>query len=159
MKPRLVQLRPMSDEEFSHFLDTAPAAYARDKVLAGNWPTRGAQERARAEFFELLPLGLQTPDQFLYRAIDETGEPCGHVWICVQREGRVRTAYLYDIGIDKTQRRKGLGAATLQAAEAAAAGLGAQQLGLHVFWHNALARRLYEKAGYLPTNLNMMKVL
>jgi RimJ/RimL family protein N-acetyltransferase len=37
--------------------------------------------------------------------------------------------------------------------------LGLDRIGLHVFGHNSAARPLYEKLGYVPTNINMVKHL
>ena len=37
--------------------------------------------------------------------------------------------------------------------------LGDSSIGLHVFGHNAPARRLYEKLGYSETHINMVKRL
>ncbi len=37
--------------------------------------------------------------------------------------------------------------------------LGMNKIGLHVFGHNKVARRLYEQLGYEITNINMVKVI
>jgi ribosomal protein S18 acetylase RimI-like enzyme len=34
---------------------------------------------------------------------------------------------------------------------------GVEKIGLHVFGHNAAARALYQKVGYIETNVNMSK--
>lgn len=37
--------------------------------------------------------------------------------------------------------------------------IGLKSIRLHVFGHNKIARRLYEKLGYIETNIKMKKVL
>ena len=47
----------------------------------------------------------------------------------------------------------------LQAVESTAAAAGATSIGLNVFANNKEAQALYQKLGYVPTNLNMYKSL
>jgi hypothetical protein len=59
-------------------------------------------------------------------------------------------AFLYDIELAPATRGRGLGRATMLAAEDAARELGADRIRLNVFGHNTAARRLYESLGYRP---------
>lgn len=68
----------------------------------------------------------------------------GHLWLAVHD----RVGYLYDIEVLPDARGRGLGRASMRAAEDAARDLGADLLRLNVFGHNAVARGLYERLGY-----------
>jgi hypothetical protein len=60
-----------------------------------------------------------------------------------------REAYLFDIELVPEARGRGLGRATMLAAEQTARSLGATRMGLNVFGHNTVAARLYDSLGYL----------
>jgi ribosomal protein S18 acetylase RimI-like enzyme len=157
----MVELDRMTDAEFEVFVERAVPAYAVSKVRAGNWNADDALQRAAGEFQALLPLGLGTADHHLYtvrEAIGSAGRVVGSLWLA-EVPGARRTAYVYDIFIDEAFRGRGLGEATMGAAEAESLRLGVDELKLHVFADNTQARALYEKLGYQVTNLNLSKRL
>jgi ribosomal protein S18 acetylase RimI-like enzyme len=155
----MVELVPMSTDEFREYLEEAIRGYAEEKVAAGNWTAEEAHQRSAHEFAELLPQGINTPNQHLFTVVDAARNRVGFIWLAVQDHGGRKRSFIYDLAIHPPFRRRGYGAATLQAIEATARGLGASEIGLHVFAHNTAARALYEKAGYEVTNLNMRKEL
>jgi len=152
-------LAPMSDEQFSAFVDVSVADYAADKVSSGQWAEDQALELSRRNFDELLPQGLQTPENYFFSVLDEHATSVGTLWIGVKEFAGKRAAYIYDIWISPDFRRLGHGTRALLAAEDEARKLGFTGIGLHVFGHNGAARTLYEALGYRATNINMFKTL
>lgn len=152
----MVRLIPMTDAQFQEFLAVSVPDYAAEMVVAGNWPAQGAEERARAEFRELLAHGLNTPNNYLWRIVDErSGEAVGHLWLCVREEGR--RGFVYDVEVYERFRRRGYGRQAFLAMEEIARDLGLIAIGLHVFAHNAPARALYQDLGFTERGIMMAK--
>lgn len=156
----VVRLRPMTEQEFQHWEEASIRSYAAEHVKTGRWSEEESIERARKQFEELLPDGLATEGQHLY-SIEETArsETIGMIWVGIQAHGEGRQAFIYDLLIDGTFRRRGYGTEALRALELTVAELGANTIRLHVFGHNHAARALYETAGYVTTNIHMQKIL
>ncbi len=156
----MVRLSPLTEPSFAAWWrDTIPA-YAEDKVMAGNWLPEVALERAEAEFKRFLPQGLATPDQHFFGVVDDaTGAEVGIVWFSVGDWGGRNAAFILDFAIYERFRRHGYGLQALSALEDVVRAMGMDTLALHVFGHNHAARRLYEKAGFEVTNINMAKRL
>ena len=83
----------------------------------------------------------------------------GTLWWGVQKQGAGQVAWIYDIVLDPSQRGKGLGRQTMEWAMRDAKAKGFSRLGLHVFGHNKVARKLYESLGFEVGNLVMYKGL
>jgi len=156
----VVRLRPMTEQEFQRWQEASIRSYAAEHVRTGRWSEEEAIERARKQFEEILPNGLATEGQHLY-SIEETArsETIGIIWVGVQDQGEGVQAFIYDLLIDEPFRHRGYGTEALCALELIVAELGANTIRLHVFGHNHAARALYEKAGYITTNIHMQKVL
>ena len=153
-------LAPMRPEVFADYVESSVAGYAEENVAAGRWPQDGALERSAAEFRELLPRGLATPDNHVFeiKASDD-GPTVGFIWFATEdRHGR-RGAYVYDVVVDAAHRRQGHARRAFLALEPIVAGLGLNSIGLHVFGHNTGAQALYAELGYVVTGLNMLKTL
>ena len=73
-----------------------------------------------------------------------TGEEHGHV---------------SDLVVASTAEHRGVGKALMAAAEEWARGLGFRLLSLNVFTENHGARKLYDRLGYQPDTMKMVKVL
>lgn len=156
----MVRLEPMTRGDLEGFLDTLDRGYAEEHARAGTWSREQALERARAETAELLPNGVDTPDQYLRVVLDEvSGERVGEVWYALRDEGGIKQLWIFWIGIDPAHRRKGYAAQVLSGLEAEARRLGVAHLALHVFGQNTGAIALYQKSGYVATNLVMRKTL
>lgn len=150
----------MTDEELRAYLDSAVQDYAQEHVRAGNWSASEAQERAEKEFQQLLPNGVATKNQYLF-AIEDTAEvnKVGMLWFAVS-EGRPHPmAFIYDFVISEPFRRKGYAMQALLVLEDKVKGMGIDTISLHVFAHNQAARALYEKMGYVTTDIQMSKTL
>lgn len=150
-------VRPMTAAEFGPFQTQLIEEYAADNVRAGHWPARGAAARAAREVEELLPDGLETADVLLLCAEGADEGVVGRIWITLVRPGG--GAWIHDIVVVPQERGKGYGRALLRAAEDETARRGIDYLGLNVFGDNAVARALYESAGYVTTSLQMRKRL
>jgi ribosomal protein S18 acetylase RimI-like enzyme len=155
-----VTLTPISDETYRLWLADAVKDYADDKIAAGTWAADRALELSQQEFNHLLPHGPATANSFIYgiRA-DGKNQDIGVVWISIVEWGGVHMAFIYDIIVFEPFRRQGFGRAALIALEDKVRRLGVDQIGLHVFGHNRAARELYEKVGYMITDINMVKKL
>jgi len=155
----MATLVPMTDADFDAYMAAAIPSYAADKVSSGQWAEDESLEHARMAFWELLPLGRETPDNYLFNVLDDQAKPVGTLWLAATEQARQRVAYVYDLRIRPENRRQGHATRALAAAEAEARRLGLSGIGLHVFGHNGAGRELYEKLGYRPTNISLFKSL
>jgi GNAT superfamily N-acetyltransferase len=152
----LVSLEPMDEATFEAWRAASIRDYAQDKIDAGTWLADDAVARAEAAFSELLPDGRVTEGQEI-RSIVSDGEPVGFAWFAAEERPFGRVVFVYDIGVDPAQRRKGHAQAALMAIEAYARNHGCVGVQLHVFGGNLGARRLYLQAGYVETDVTMLK--
>jgi GNAT superfamily N-acetyltransferase len=155
----MVELVPMTEEEFQRYLETAVASYAEAHLKSGDCDADEALTLAQADYASLLPLGLATPDHHLFSIHAEGRGRIGLVWFAMrERRGR-KSAFIYDLLVDDAHRGKGYGAQTLQAVERAAAAMGAARISLNVMGWNHAARSLYEKQGFSVTGMGMTKLI
>ncbi len=153
-----ITLTPMTDADYDVYLPYSVGEYAKDHVAAGDWTPEEALERSAREFAQLLPDGVRTAGNWLYMLVNEAGEKVGYIWYAAHpRRGEI--AFIYDFEVYESFRRRGYGAAALEALAAEAQGRGFKSLQLHVFGHNAPARRLYAKLGFAETHVTMEKTL
>jgi len=154
----MVSLVPMTEDEFAAYLEKTIPKYAAEKVRAGYWPENEALERSRDDHQNLLPQGVNTENNYLFRIqIDETGEKIGILWM--KHEAPRKHGFVYDISLDESQHGKGYGKKAMLALEEYAKGLGLESIGLHVFSHNTTAMKLYASLGYEVTSQVMVKKL
>lgn len=152
----MITLRPMIEADFRIYLDKMIPEYAREKVAAGNWSAEEALERARVEYESYLPQGLQTPGQFLFTLWNESGEKVGFLWYAIQSR-QPGWGFIYDFEIYEPFRRRGYASQALILLEQDARLRGLNKLELHVFGHNIAAREPYKKAGFVESNIMMLK--
>jgi ribosomal protein S18 acetylase RimI-like enzyme len=158
--PQQVQLLRMTSDEIQAYLDRDVSVLARENVAAGYWGEAEALRRAAQAHKRLLPQGPATEGHHFFRVVDRlSGNKVGMAWLYEDTDADPATGYIYDLAIDETLRRRGYGEATMKAVEAIALEMGLSSLGLHVFAHNIVARRLYEKLGYTTRSMNMVKLL
>ncbi|MCI4367683.1 MAG: GNAT family N-acetyltransferase [Thermoplasmata archaeon] len=158
-----IRLVPMTEDVYRGWLEGEIREYAEEHVRTGEWSKENAIARSQGEFHTLLPKGIATPGQFLYTLQDPgTSQTVGVVWFQAgvgPRPGEAPKAYVYDIVVRPEFRGKGYGEAAMRKVETEVRERGFGSLGLHVFGHNAVARSLYEKLGYVATNIVMKKTL
>ena len=153
-----VQLEPMTPEQYESWLPAAVEGYAQQRSESGLGALDSTRERAVKEFDTLLPDGVATPDHHLLVAYDD-GRTVGTLWLHIHDEWGVRRAFVYDVEVDESQRGRGYGRAIMTAGEEYARGQGASTMALNDVAQNDVARSLYDKLGYLVTNVNMQKGL
>jgi ribosomal protein S18 acetylase RimI-like enzyme len=154
----MVRLVPMTESEFVAYLEKSVPEYAAENVRAGYWSAEDALERSRRSYENLLPQGVKTEHNYLFRIqIEETGEKIGILWM--KHETPRPHGFIFDISLDEMQRGKGYGKQAMLAIEGVAKGLGIETIGLHVFAHNSAAMLLYQGQGYEVTSQNMVKRL
>ena len=155
----MTQLVSMTEEQFEQYLNYSIREYAEEHIKGGRWTTENAYEESRKEYQNYLPEGVQTPDHYLYSIYDEQrGEHVGILWFARIVRGEPM-AFVYDAKINEAQRRHGYGSQAFQLMEEKVRELGLSSIGLHVFGHNKGAIQMYEKLGYVPTNITMRKIL
>ena len=156
----MTQLSPMTEPAFADYLAFAIPDFARDKVQAGQWAEHESLELSRTGYVELLPQGLATPDNFFYTVRDGALlADIGMLWFAAQQRAGQRIAYVYDVYIRPEHQRKGHASRAFAELEVEVRKHGLSGIALHVFGHNAGAQALYQKLGYVPTNINMIKLL
>ena len=154
----MVRLVPMTEEEFEAYLDKTVPEYAAENVRAGYWPEEGARERSRKIYFNLLPDGVKTENNYLFRIqVEESGEKVGVLWM--KHEAPRPHGFIFDIRLDETERGKGYGKQAMLALEEVAREMELKTIGLHVFAHNTAAMNLYKRLGYQISSQNMVKRL
>jgi ribosomal protein S18 acetylase RimI-like enzyme len=155
----MVRLEPMTEAEFHAYLEATIAEYAAEHVKGGRWSPTEALEESRKEIMQLLPDGLRSVDQHLFSIKNESEDQVGVLWFAVRNLGGKRTAFIYDVRIDEAFQRRGYATQAFQALEILARDMRLAAISLHVFGHNTAARALYEKLGFVTTNVSMSKSL
>ncbi len=157
----MIELVPMTAEEYEDYLEKMAPEYAREHVEAGNWPEEGAVEKALKEMREVdLPQGVETENNFLFTLVDpEIGEKVGMLWYGIHPKGKKREAFVYDVIVDEAYRRRGYGLEAFQRMEEMVKAVGVHVIGLHVFGYNTGAKAMYEKLGFEVTDYMMRKWL
>jgi len=156
----MIRLVPMLESELDKYLERSVPGYAEENVKAGYWSEDEALEKSRKVFDNLLPDGIKSKGQYLFQVEDtETNERVGIIWLNARIDIPHPSGFIYDIEVDEALRGKGYGKQTMLAIEEKARELGLKSIGLHVFFHNAVAKGLYEKIGYEVKSLNMVKEL
>jgi GNAT superfamily N-acetyltransferase len=143
--PAPLTLDPMTAEEFDGWVGGQVEGYAVELAATG-MSEESARERSRTQMAELIPDGVASPGmEFFFARVD--GEVVGSLWLNSDQT----MAFVYDIEVDASQRRRGYGAAIMNAAARYCREQGHPYLGLNVFGHNLNARALYDKLGYRVT--------
>ena len=148
----------MTAIEYEVFLDRTILEYAEDKVRAGVWVESEAFEESRKEYFNDLPQGLQTKNQYLY-TLYNGAQAVGLIWLRANIDRPTKDGFILEFYVDEKQRGKGYGRQAMFLIEKKARDLGLKSIGLHVFGPNKIARHLYESIGYEVTSVNMSKTI
>jgi RimJ/RimL family protein N-acetyltransferase len=156
----MVRLVPMNESEFHAYRKDAIVQSACDHIKAGKWMPGEALRLAEQEDQRLLPEGLASPNHYLFTIEDEwSGIKVGALWFAVRDGGTGPEVFVYDVRIIEEFRRRHYGTAAFLALESHVRKLGLTTISLHVFGHNLAARTMYEKLGYVTTNVLMSKTL
>ena len=155
----MVSLVPMSAAAWTAWRARSIARYAGDNVRVGAWPADGAEARATLDFEHILPDGQATPGHEFRSILDDRGATVGALWFAPNPPGQRHAIFIWDIEIDPSHRGQGHGRAALEALEPIARSLGYDEIELHTFGDNEVARNLYRSTGYREVNVSMVKRL
>jgi GNAT superfamily N-acetyltransferase len=147
----------MDQPAYERWLATSIPEFAQEKVEAGTWPESEALERSAQSYRELLRDGLETPGHVIRSIVTEDGQRVGHVWWTPTDRPSGRVAFIYDIAVYPDHRRRGYAQAALAEVEAWAREHGCAGVQLHVHGANTGARQLYLRAGFVETDVTMLK--
>jgi len=151
----------MSDEIFVSYIEEAVAHFSKEYVVAGICAEHEAVEMCRSTYEKSLPLGVLTPDNFLYalRKMDDQ-RVIGMAWLAVWMHSGKRSAFICDVFIRPGWRNRGYGTHAMNLLEQKAREFkDVSEIGLHVLWQNMAAQSVYKKLGFKPTGINMIKHL
>jgi ribosomal protein S18 acetylase RimI-like enzyme len=147
-------LRPMTKEEVAALAPEIERGYAEDIERNGGLSSEAARRKAAED----VPKVLSDPANSMY-AVEEDGEPVGHLWIGERRLQQRRVLWIWDVYVDEAHRGRGLGRAAMQLVEEEARRRGLQKIELNVFGGNTVARSLYRTLGYEEIAVQMGKEL
>ncbi len=155
----MVTLEPLGAEAFEAWRRTTILGYARDNVRIGAWPADGSEARASVDLARILPAGRATPGHDFRSIVNEDRLVVGVLWFAPNEAPHRRAIFIWDLFISAGFRGRGYGRAALAALELIARALGYDEIELHVFGDNEVARNLYRSAGFVETNVSMVKRL
>jgi len=156
----MLKMTPMSTADFEAFRASSAADYVEQCRLTGLPSLATNQTGTLAGLDALLPQGPATPGHYLMLLQEqENSATVGMMWFGEVSNNDATSAFLYDLWIAPAWRRRGFAAAALAllAEEARLRGLGS--LNLNVFAHNAAAQALYRKAGFVASEITMVREL
>lgn len=142
-----IDVAPMTAERFPSFAAASEEGFAKDLVASGRYSPSDARAESHRQMSLELPDGADTPGQELFTGSVD-GTEVGILWLGMRTRAGRPHAFILDIEVAESERRKGYGRELMYAAEREARRLGADSIGLHVFGFNAGAIRLYEDLGY-----------
>ena len=155
-----MRLNIMTKEEYEEFYILLINNYAFENVQAGYWEEEEALEKSKKSTDSLLSKGLETENHYLFSLYSEIDKTIiGSLWLFIEIKSKKKTAFIYYIIISEHFRGKGYAKDTLKATEQWLKERQVQNLGLHVFASNKVARNLYTNFGFKVTSLNMEKEL
>ncbi|HSH01225.1 MAG TPA: GNAT family N-acetyltransferase [Anaerolineae bacterium] len=152
-------LIPMTQAEFDRYIAENVAGYAQEHTKTGKWTADEAYDKAQEQYKELLPQGLQSPNNYLFTIIDQDEQPIGLLWYHINDTTHEKYAFIYDILIYEHARRQGHAQRAFALLEDRLRQENVKSVRLHVFGHNHNAQKLYTKLGYHMTNIHMRKIL
>ena len=156
----MLDLIPITEDEFSAFFETVAESHAHDNVVAGRWTSTEAMALAREETSRLLPSNEKTPNNHIFVLQDSNLKvEVGYLWFGdTTRAGR-KIAFMFQLYIHPQCRGKGYGREAMTAFEKEALSRDFNALSLHVFATNGDAHRLYQSMGYSASSITMRKDL
>jgi ribosomal protein S18 acetylase RimI-like enzyme len=153
-----VTLRPMTAQEYEAYRTGAVPAYAADLVRARGMSPEAALRESDSTFPTTFTEAAAPARTWVLRVLTADGEPAGWLWLGPHPH-REDGVYVYDIEIDEAHQGRGLGRATMLAAEELARAAGLGHIALNVFGWNGRAEALYRSLGYVTGWTQMSKPL
>jgi ribosomal protein S18 acetylase RimI-like enzyme len=152
-----VTLRPMNAAEAMPFAKREHSDYIERRVAAGEERTAATAmaERDWSKYFA----GDRPAHGHRWYRVESASDPVGLLWLGPDPHNDPKRLWVFLVSIDEPHRGNGYGRRAMELAAAEASRHGAESLGLNVFGHNAVARRLYESLGYDTVAVTMRKPL
>jgi ribosomal protein S18 acetylase RimI-like enzyme len=151
-----IQLKEMTVEQFNIFKEHNIVVFGTEHAQSKRIPLDEGISFARAMVDKILPQGNKTENHYFFQVMKSDLESIGYVWYEVQKPS---TLFLFDIEIYESYRGQKFGEQVMRELEDQAKDHALESIELHVFGHNKIARNLYEKMGFEPTNFRMRKVV
>jgi ribosomal protein S18 acetylase RimI-like enzyme len=151
-----VTFEQFDTSDLAEWLARTNAEYLNERMAAGDTLDEATAD-ADGSMQRTFPGGLATPGQLAGRVLGD-GQRIGELWVG-QFGGDPQRWWVWDVRIDEAFRGQGLGRRTMLLAEDLARANGAVTIGLNVFAHNGVARRLYASLAYNETSVQMRKEL
>jgi ribosomal protein S18 acetylase RimI-like enzyme len=154
----MVRFRKMTTEGFEIYKSKLIQSYAESIAKNMKRTLEATLVLSEQQISGLLKDGVDTKDHYIYDVVAlASGETVGVLWVNDRPEDN--RAFIFDIEIDAKHQGKGYGKATLAELEVLMKDMKVKTIGLNVFADNTTAFKLYEKSGYIVTNMNMQKEL
>ena len=130
----MIALRAMTVDEFSDYCDYFVVDYADEIVANYGYTLEKSRAIASTSLTDDLPLGAETPDNFLFCIEKDAGtgsaETVGYLWYKLLDDGE--TVFILDFYLFEPVRGQGHGKAALAALEQHLLGSGVEQIKLRV---------------------------
>jgi ribosomal protein S18 acetylase RimI-like enzyme len=151
-----VTLRQLTDEEYAGYRARAVPLYADEMVRSRGLSPEEAEKNSATTFPATVADVLAEKGASISRVLTDDEQPVGWLWLA---PAGVDSLFVYDIEIDEPHRGRGLGRATMLAAEDVARAAGHRFVRLNVFGWNTSAQALYRSLGYRTDAIQMSKPL
>lgn len=156
----MIQLQPMTEEEFRQAMERAVPRHAANCVRRGQWTPELALEASRKEIAARHPDGVRTAHQTFLTVVDDSVPGrVGETWYVSELQGGKVRFWVDWIWIDPPYRRRGYASQVLELLAEEAVRHGADRIGLYVFADNPGAMALYAKLGFQTQSMGMVKEL
>jgi ribosomal protein S18 acetylase RimI-like enzyme len=151
-----VSLRSLTEEEYAGYRARAVPLYADELVRSKGMSREEAEKDSASTFPATVADVLAEAGASISRVLADDDEPVGWLWLA---PAGADSLFVYDIEIDEPHRGRGLGRATMLAAEDVARAAGHRFVRLNVFGWNTGAQALYRSLGYRTDAIQMSKPL
>lgn len=147
----------MTDADYADYRQRSIPEHAAELTRARRVPTEQALRMTRENFPAGLADLLARERTWLFRVVSDD-QPVGWLWLGPQPHDP-DCVMVYDVHIDEAFRGRGLGRATMLAAEDVVRTEGFGRIALNVFGGNDRAERLYRSLGYGVDSTQLSKSL
>ena len=150
-----VTLRQLTEEEYAGYRARSVPLYADELVRSKGMSREEAEKNSATTFPPTVADVLAEAGASISRVLSDD-EPVGWLWLA---PAGADSLFIYDIEIDEPHRGRGLGRATMVAAEDVARAAGHRFVRLNVFGWNTSAQALYRSLGYRTDTIQKSKPL
>lgn len=155
----MLTMTPMSIADFERFRQSSAVDYVQQCRLTGLPSLATTLTGTFASLDALLPQGPATPGHHLMLLQEQDGKQIGVLWYGEMLEEETTSAFLYDLWIDPPWRRRGFARQALKLLQEEIRRRGISSLSLNVFAHNEAAQALYREAGFVASEITMVRSL